>query len=272
MNKQQAKQLADNAIENLAESLRQGKSENLVAYLKMVAMFHQYSFRNIALIASQCPHATHVAGFHAWRKLGRFVKKGQKGIAIIAPMVFKNSQDNHDDDTEQVYTNFRAVYVFDVSQTEGQEIPDMVRAKGQPREYLANLKDYIEIEGIGLDYVDELHGAEGTSSIGKIKLLNNLEPAEEFSTLVHELAHEMMHTIEDRKTKSNKILETEAEAVAFVVSESIGLEISGSSTDYIHMYDGDAGLLEESLDRIVNTAASIIQAITAGNDMLQQAA
>ena len=87
MKVEQAKQIVSKAIEELSQSLERGHSETLRNYLAAIGRFHRYSLRNVMLIASQNPAATHVAGFHTWHKLGRFVKKGEKGILILAPIV-----------------------------------------------------------------------------------------------------------------------------------------------------------------------------------------
>ena len=87
MKVEQAKQIVSKAIEELSQALERGHSETLRNYLAAIGRFHRYSLRNVMLIASQKPAATHVAGFQAWHKLGRFVKKGEKGILILAPIV-----------------------------------------------------------------------------------------------------------------------------------------------------------------------------------------
>src|SRR6185437_13370112 len=94
MQVEQAKQLASNAIEQLRQALEGGHSERLKEYLAAMARFRRYSWGNVMLIASQKPNATHVAGFHAWHKLGRFVKKGEKGILILAPIIRKKAENN----------------------------------------------------------------------------------------------------------------------------------------------------------------------------------
>ena len=91
MKVEQAKQIASNAIEQLKQALERGHSETLKEYLAAIARFHRYSWHNIMLITSQKPTATHVAGFHTWHKLGRFVTKGEKGILILAPIIRKKA-------------------------------------------------------------------------------------------------------------------------------------------------------------------------------------
>ena len=134
MKREEAMELATNGFEQLSEALAQGKSETLVAYLNVMARFHKYSFRNCLLIAMQRPAATHVAGYRKWEQLGRHVKKGEKGIAILAPMVYKQNAEEQagnesseaasSTDPKKVLRGFRAVHVYDVEQTDGKPLPE----------------------------------------------------------------------------------------------------------------------------------------------------
>jgi antirestriction protein ArdC len=265
MKVEQAKQIASNAIEQLRQALEAGHSEGLKEYLAAMARFRRYSWGNIMLIASQKPNATHVAGFHAWHKLGRFVKKGEKGILILAPIVRKKTESNGatEYDESSIAVGFRAAYVFDISQTDGQPLPEIGSVNGDPREYRERLAKFVAEHEIALEYSEEIAPARGTSSGGKITLLPGQSPAEEFATLAHEVAHEMMHRNERRSSTSKRIRETEAEAVAFVVCSAIGLETGSAAQDYIGLYGGDATLLGESLEYIQRTAAQILNAIGA---------
>ena len=126
------------------------------------------------------------------------------------------------------------------------------------------LKSAILGQGIAIDYADELGGALGTSSGGRIQLLNGLSPAMEFTTLVHEHAHELLHRA-DYRPSSRDTRELEAEAVAFVVGEAVGLDTREASRDYLHLYHGDREALTRSLDRIQRAASVILTAVsTAG--------
>jgi N-terminal domain of anti-restriction factor ArdC len=111
MNADQLKKLTTDALDRLGALLDAGKSDQLTALLKTMARFHRYSFHNVCLIASQRPEATRVAGFHTWRSLGRFVRKGEKGIVILAPIVGRRS-DSDEDESKRI-VGFRAAYVFD---------------------------------------------------------------------------------------------------------------------------------------------------------------
>lgn len=270
MKAEQAKKMADEALANLATALEQGQSDAMKSFLAAVGRFHRYSFGNIMLIASQKPDATRVAGFQTWKSLGRFVKKGEKGIVIIAPMVLR-SKDTSDsgkvDGEDRTILRFRAVYVFDVSQTDGAPLPEPAAVSGDPSGYTDRLKAFIAARGITLEYLSDLDAtvllgkADGASYGGKIALRADLSPAESFSVLVHELAHEMLHRTDKENRPSKTVRETEAEAVAFVVSQAIGLTTGTASSDYIQLYAGDKDTLAASLDRIQHTAAAIIQAV-----------
>ena len=215
-------------------ALEAGQSDTLTAFLTAVAKFHQYSFGNVMLIAAQRPDATRVAGFNAWRKLGRSVNKGETGIVIIAPIPFRRDTDTivADDETRETGMRFKAAYVFDVSRTDGEPLPQLTRVTGDPGEYATRVKHLIRSRGIALDYTEDLAGADGQSAGGRITVRVGLDPAEEFSVLVHELAHEMLHhTSEQRLPKT--VRETEAEAVAFIVSEGVGLT-TGTAAAGLH--------------------------------------
>ena len=265
MNSENIKKVTNQAIEKLVTALNQGRSETLTQYLAAIGRFHRYSLRNVMLIASQKPTASHVAGFHTWHKLGRFVKKGEKGILILAPIARRKNESTEQNETDESSSavGFRAAYVFDISQTDGQELPKIGIVNGDPSEYLERLSKYIAERNIALEYSKDIAPARGSSAGGKITLLPGQSPAEDFATLAHELAHEMMHRDERRSRTSKRIRETEAEAVAFVVCHAIGLETGSAAQDYIQLYEGDSKVLAESLEHIQRTASRILDAIGA---------
>jgi len=233
--------------------------------MNSLARFRRYSWHNVVLIALQKPNATHVAGFHAWHKPGRLVKKGEKDILILAPIIRKKAESNAETEPDEssVAVGFRAAYVFDISQTDGQPVPEIGSVNGDPHGYRERLARFVAERGIALEYSDEIAPARGTSSGGKITLLPGQSPAEEFATLAHEVAHEMMHRDERRSSTSKRIRETEAEAVAFVVCSAIDLETGSAAQDYIGLYGGDAKLLSESLEYVQRTATQVLNAIGA---------
>ncbi len=269
MKVEQAKKLADEALNQLIAAVEAGGSDAFKAYLATMARFHRYSFGNVMMIAMQRPDATKVAGFNRWKELGRYVKAGEKGIAIIAPLVCRMKSDDHsaeataEQDAEK-FLRFKAVYVFDVSQTDGEPLPELHHVGGNPNGHTELLKDFIAKSSIALEYADDIGSADGLSKGGTIVLRTGLAPAEEFSVLAHELAHEMLHRTERRKETTKTVRETEAEAVAFVVSQAIGLDTNSAFSDYIKLYNGDRETLTESLDYIQKTAASILEAISDG--------
>ena len=256
------KKITTDALDKLAALLDEGHSDQLTALLKTMARFHKYSWHNVCLIASQCPTATRVAGFQAWRTMGRFVRRGEKGIAIMAPIIRRREAETDGTNARSV-VGFRAAYVFDLQQTDGEPLPEPGEASGDPGAKTAALKNAILERGIALESVDDLDGALGTSSGGCIRLLNGLSPATEFTTLVHEYAHELLHRADDRPA-SRDTRELEAEAVAFVVGGAVGLNTSDASRDYIHLYRGDREALSSSLDRIQRAASLILNAVSVG--------
>jgi hypothetical protein len=269
--RQTAKEVIAANIQNLMEQLEAGHSEALTAYLTAMSRFHNYSFGNILEIARQKPDATRVAGFYAWNQLGRKVKKGERGIRILAPIVgvrCKPEEETERDITKQnrpVLVGFRNAYVFDVTQTEGAELPEMRQITGDVGDNRDRLLAFIERQGIELYFTEEIAPALGMSYGGRIAILSGQSKAEEFSTIVHELVHEMLHKAEGRTATTKVVRETEAEAIAFVVSKAVGLETGSTSADYIHLYHGNASLLAESLEVIQQTSALILAALEPPN-------
>jgi len=274
MKLEEIKNKTNEAVSYLLEALENGQSEVLSEYLNAMARFHQYSFGNIMLIARQRPTATRVAGIRTWNLLGRFVKRGEKGILILAPMVGRRAQRKEEIATEIETSNaaeerkaehelygFRAVYVFDVDQTEGKELPSLTDVRGDVAGLRERLFEYVESQGITLSYSEKIAPAKGVSSGKRITLLTGMQPAEEFSTLVHELAHEMLHRSQRLTLTTKQVRETEAEAVALVVCQSLGLETGTASADYIQLWNGSAKLLQESIEVVQRTAAMILSGI-----------
>jgi len=267
MKAEQAKKLADDALTKLAAELERGPSDTMTNFLTAMSKFHRYSFGNIMLITLQRPSATHVAGFRTWKKFNRWVKKGEKGIVIMAPMTIRSQSTETDtdggSDENRAFVRFKAVYVFDVAQTEGEPLPEPACVRGDPGELSGKLKAFVAAEGITLEYAATLGGADGVSSSTKITLQQGLEPAHEFHVLVHELAHETLHHRDGEARPDKTVRETEAEAVAFVVSQAVGLDTNGAASDYIQLYRGNPETLAVSLTRIQQTAARIIEALGA---------
>ncbi len=262
-----AKEIIAANVKTLIEQLEAGNSDALTAYLNAMSRFHNYSFGNILEIARQRPDATRVAGMYAWNQLGRRVKKGEKSIRILAPIIgFRRKADAEaeKDITKQntrALLGFRSASVFDVSQTDGADLPDLHDMSGDVGEHHDRLVSLITRQGIKLVFSEKIRPALGMSYGGRIDILPGQTEAGEFSTLVHELAHEMLHKAERRTATTKVVRETEAEAIAFVIGKAIGLETGSASSDYIHLYHGNASLLAESLEVIQQTSAVILAAL-----------
>jgi Zn-dependent peptidase ImmA (M78 family) len=263
----------DAHLDDLYQSLQNGQSEKVQQLLTFFAGFRQYSMGNQILITVQCKGASLVAGYKTWEEKGRTVKKGEKGIAILAPLIKEKRAEagaengdqtedflpdnpttkkyKTDEEKEPVLYGFRTVYVFDIEQTEGEPIPNLNRVQGDARESLERLKRYATERSIVLEYVKDLGAFNGRSHMGRIEIVKGKTPAEEFRILAHELAHEELHPdIATRKALPKQVKETEAEAVAFVICQAIGLDMSTVSQDYIHLSQGSPEMLTASLERI----------------------
>jgi hypothetical protein len=150
--------------------------------------------------------------------------------------------------------------VFDISQTDGKPLPEFARVQGGHGAYIERLERFISGRGIKRER-SNLRIAEGISIGGTILLKASLAPADEFSVLVHETAHEMLHLDPASRPKDKTVWEAEAEAVAFVVCQGIGLDTNSASSDYIQLYEGNKETLMASLERIQRTAAEILEAV-----------
>jgi hypothetical protein len=267
MNQEEINRRTKEAVDYLVQSLDSGRSEVLVHYLAAMGRFHNYSFGNIMLIARQRPDATKVAGFRTWNSLGRFINKGERGILILAPMVRRKREERESLPEETVASErqllgFRAAYVFDVSQTVGNDLPHLTEVQGDVVGLRERLTAWLAGQAIAVMHSVDIAPARGVSSGGKITLLPDLPAAEEFSTLVHEVAHELLHRGDRRLETTKQIRETEAEAVAFAVCESLGLKTGSASVDYIQLWHGDAQLLIASLEIVQRTSAVILGALS----------
>ena len=262
-----AQQLIRENVKYLIEQLEAGHSETLTAFLNAMANFHTYSLGNVLLIARQKPDATRVAGMFTWNQLGRRVKRGEKGIVILAPMIGKRRKkqttdtETEDEANKSALLGFRRVHVWSESQTEGAPLPTIGEVTGDATVYLDRLRECVQAQGITVELTSDIAPALGTAFGTTIRLLPGQTEAEELATLVHEYAHLRLRHSERRTTITKTVRETEAEAVAFVVAKAIGLN-PNSSASYIQLYHGNAELLMESLEVVQQTSAVILGAIT----------
>jgi len=269
-----AQQLVRENVQYLIQQLEAGHSETLTAFLDAMAQFRSYSLSNQLAIARQRPGARNVAGMWTWNQLGRRVRRGEKGIAILAPMIGKSrkakDRDNDSSTNDRaVLLGFRKTYVWAEEQTEGEPLPQLEQTTGSGGTYLDRLREYVSAQGITLEFDGSIAPALGAAFGTTIRLLPGQTDAETFTTLVHEMAHlALKHT--DRRTATTKtVRETEAEAVAFVVSRAIGLN-PDSSASYIQLFHGNTALLLESLQAVQQTSAAILAAITAEESVSQE--
>lgn len=262
-------------VKHLIEQLEAGHSETLTAYLRAMAVFKNYSFGNQLAIARQRPSATNVAGMFAWNKLGRFVNRGERGIAIMVPVIGKRSKHTQEADTDETDTNkpvllgFCKVYVWSEDQTHGLPLPELEKVTGDAGVYLDRLRDFVSAQGITLEYSESIAPALGEAFGTTIRLLPGQSKAEELNTLLHEAAHLALKHQDRRTTTTKTVRETEAEAVAFVVAQGIGIN-AAQSASYIQLYHGNAALLMESLTAVQQVSAVILSAITVQDSASQE--
>lgn len=264
MKKDEIAKLVNNGINELNTALAAGQSVRLQDVLKLMARFHRYSFNNCVLIAEQFPDATQVMGFHGWKKVGRSVKKGEKGIGITAPLAVRKKDAPTD---EKEIRGFRVVHVFDITQTEGDDLPKLARPTGDATQWIEPVERLIKSKGIELQYGLLGGGAYGSSSVKKISILSGLKPPMRLEVLIHELAHELLHPDrETRKRLKHAVMETEAQAVAQVVCQALGLEGIEHSADYIHLHNGNSDLFAKSMQRIQKCASGILSDLLLNED------
>ena len=228
-------------------------SEELLKYLNFCARFHHYSWCNQMLIMAAMPDAKFVAGYKKWQTFNRYVRKGQVGIPILAPLLA--TKINEHGKNEEVLMGFKVVYVFDVSQTDGAALPDEPEWKSrQKNEELTNkLIRYARNKGIKVQEKHIGHDIQGISLGGKIII----DPEAGTKTLIHEIAHELLHHDKSTLTKST-VRELEAEGVAYVVGKHFGLD-GLSSPNYVALHGATAEMIMEHLEHIQIASKEIIQ-------------
>lgn len=227
-------------------------SDQMQDYLDMCARFHHYSFCNVWMILSALPDATRVAGYRTWKSLGRYVRKGENGIPILAPILIKKT-----DQEDEELVRFKVVYVFDISQTEGEvlvEPPDW-KSKERDGELTRRLKVFSEGYGIRVSEEELVGDTQGVSKGGEIVLAR----AAGTKTLIHELAHELMHHGGGERI-SRRLEELEAESVAYVVSKHFGLG-GLASPNYTALHGASGKDVLAHMDRIQKVAGKIIKEV-----------
>lgn len=268
------------------------QSETYKAYLSTMAKFHNYSLNNTLLIAMQKPDATLVAGYQAWQKQHqRHVRKGEKGIQIIAPSPYKAKKEREvldpttgrpkldaqgkpvKETVEVEYPAFRVATVFDVSQTEGKELPSLGvdELSGKVDGYSRLLTALKEICPVPIGFEQIGSGAKGYyhTTEQRIALQEGMSEMQTVKTLIHEMAHQRLHSHEKEKPREERLSarskEVEAESVAYTVCQHFGIDTSDYSFGYIAGWSSgkETAELKESLSKIRDAASEMITVIEA---------
>jgi hypothetical protein len=261
--------VAKNSHPELIEKLTEGvanltSTEEWQRYLKVQSRFHHYSFGNAFLIAFQRPDASQVAGFNAWRRMGRVVRKGERAIWILAPIIYseKPAGEEGEEEPKKVLRGFRFVPVFDVAQTEGKELPTPCnRIFGEdPDGYYDAL--VVVARSLGFRVEDrefnDTKNGDCNHQEHLIRVRADIAPAQRIKTLAHEIAHAMLHENFD----SRAMAELEAESIAYIVCQNFGIDSGDYSFGYVASWgggsDGAISAIKSSCGRIQRTAAAIL--------------
>lgn len=268
-------------IKEITKQLEDGvkgvfSSDKYRDYLNFMSKFHNYSINNSILIWMQKPDASLVAGYQTWvKKFKRQVKKGEKGIKIIAPCPRKMTKvlPNIHGDLEEVevnFTTYKATTVFDISQTEGDEIPTMCdEITGDVANYDDLFKRLTEISPVPVEFEDIQSGALGyyNHADKRIRLKTGMSQIQTIKTLIHEISHAVLHEKEagEQKDADKRTKEVQAESVAFAVCAMLGLDTGDYSFEYIAGWSEgkDTKELVSSMEVIRKTATGIYERIAA---------
>lgn len=266
-------------VREITEQLEKGVqdvfiSDNYLNFLTTMSKFHKYSFGNCLLIAMQKPDATLVAGYKAWQtKFKRQVRKGEKAIQILAPVPKKYKKevvlaDGTTEEQEVKWTGFTITNVFDISQTDGEELPAFVhKLEDDVEGYEDLLQKLQDVSPVPITFEDIKGTANGFFHTvdKKIVVKTGMPQAQTIKTLVHEIAHSIMHDKENGTDKEagRRTKEVQAESVAYVVNQYLGLDTSDYSFGYVAGWSTgkDIKELKTSLDLIRKTAHDIIEKV-----------
>lgn len=266
------------AVEDLANS------DAWRRMLEIAARMPSYSPSNVLLIAAQRPDATRVAGYGTWRSLGRQVRKGEKGIAILAPCLSRTREERDTSreapapdeavTTRRELRGFRLVHIFDVTQTEGDPLPDVepeLLTGSAPDQLWDDLVRMVETDGFAVERGD-CGGANGVTRFDSrtVRVRDDVEPAQAVKTLAHELGHiragheKRFLGAYGRSVACRGIAEVEAESIAYLVTVAAGLDCGAYSVPYVAGWsDGDAAVLRETASRVIEVAARVHQDLVA---------
>ena len=254
--------------------------EEWCRFLAVQSRFHRYSFWNSMAIVAQRPAATQVAGYRRWASLGRQVRRGERGIAILAPMVNRSAMSEPESDAEPIDTagrcvGFRVVHVFDIAQTDGDPLPTgpvpEVVTGDAPSWLWPTLEAQLAAAGFRLERgaMPTSHpSANGVTFVDEHRVVvrDGLPVAQAIKTCVHELAHVLLHT-DPAGVLARSVREIEAESVAYVVCASCGLDPGGYSFPYVARWsNGDIDLVASTGARVVGCARRILDALANRDD------
>jgi antirestriction protein ArdC len=240
-------------------------ADDWVKFLDTARRFHRYSLNNVLLILAQAPEATQVASYRTWQGLGRQVRKGEKGIRILAPCRYRRTDDGADakgESGEYVIRGFTVVSVFDVSQTEGEELPTVAKPRilegDVPNGMWESIASLIEKDGFSVARAD-CGAANGETRFAtrEVVVAPHLPDRAAAKTLCHELAHVRMHK-DDLARRTRDIAEVEAESCAFIVARAWGLDSSDYSIPYVAHWAQSPQVVRDTMQRVVATARHII--------------
>ncbi len=266
----------DTRVEEALERLESGVSrildgEEFRRYLSIAAKFHRYSANNCLLILMQRPDATRVAGYRKWQQLGRQVRKGEKGIKILAPISRTVAEDEETGEKVRALVGFKTATVFDISQTDGEELPEAPWPEDLSPEEGANvaarvyegLLSLCEAEGVAVDFEERRRGDYGNYQRNERRITLNaaLPGTEKAMTLAHEFAHHLLHGVPKVDIANKATREIEAEGAAFVMCAAFGLDTSRFTFAYVASYAGDHEALRAALERIQGAARRLIEAV-----------
>jgi len=248
-------------------------------FLEASRRLRTYSPNNVLLIMTQRPMATAVAGYRTWQALGYQVRRGEKGIGILAPVIRRHQPDEGDDQGEaeavRKLRGFRVVHVFDVEQCDGPPLPDVqpVLLTGDaPGALWDLLADQIEGAGFTIQR-GQCGGANGRTSFDSrtVRVRDDVDPAQAAKTLAHELAHVLLHDGTEYATGCRGRAEVEAESVAYLILTTAGLETGAYSFPYVAAWaDGNPEVVTATAERGIRCARGVIDA--AGLEPVEHAA
>lgn len=261
------KEMVGKLEDGVKEIFTSGKYEH---YLSIMSKFHRYSLNNNLLIAMQMPTATRVAGYGDWqKKFNRQVRKGEKGIQILGGFPSKRTiTDENGEEKEIHFMRYKPVSVFDISQTDGEDLPEICHTiKGDVSGYDSLVAKLRKVSPVKIEFEDINNGSNGYYHLAdkRIAIKSGMSQAHTIKTMVHEIAHSILHDKDNgnEKEANRQTMEVQAESVAYVVNQYLGLDTSDYSFGYIAGWGEGKEMkeLKESLEVIRKTSDEIIKQI-----------